>query len=394
MLRIRIQMRMYLLLFFLLTISVITAIACFLFLSFSFSSKSKSPLFVYRIHDDLDVTKPSLSISETFKVVIQQIKDKVDVEQTDDFSKANLLIFQTLNHVDQNIQRLYADKNINLDRVQYIFGICGTDYLVSKSVLAYFVKQSTDPSIIPESFILGSNNDMLRLHKTFSESEVYIMKKNIQRQQGIIMTQSLDEIIQTKNENEKDYVIAQKMLQNPLLIDKHKINLRIYLLVIITPKECTWQIYDNGFVYYTPKHFIPFSKDHEHVITSGYIDRSIYERNPMTLKEVHEHLGDQKFDVLFGNIKELFRVLKETYSPIFIEKNEKSIKAEKTVFSLFGCDIAPSDDLKCKLMEVNKGPDLNFKDEKDGKVKVNLVKDMFGKVGIVPNSEQDGFIRI
>ena len=48
-----------------------------------------------------------------------------------------------------------------------------------------------------------------------------------------------------------------------------------------------------------------------------------------------------------------------------------------------GCDIAPDNELKVKVLEINKGPDVMYKDERDKKVKYNLVLDMFEKIGII-----------
>ena len=46
-------------------------------------------------------------------------------------------------------------------------------------------------------------------------------------------------------------------------------------------------------------------------------------------------------------------------------------------FQVFGADIAPDEDLKVTLMEINKGPDLGFKDGRDGDLKKSMVQDLF-----------------
>ena len=46
----------------------------------------------------------------------------------------------------------------------------------------------------------------------------------------------------------------------------------------------------NGFVYYTPKKYSNESLHFDHNITTGYIDRKIYEENPLTLKDFYDHL--------------------------------------------------------------------------------------------------------
>ena len=38
-------------------------------------------------------------------------------------------------------------------------------------------------------------------------------------------------------------------------------------------------------------------------------------------------------------------------------------------FQIFGADIAPDENLNVTIMEINKGPDIGFKDERDGNLK-------------------------
>ena len=45
-------------------------------------------------------------------------------------------------------------------------------------------------------------------------------------------------------------------------------------------------------------------------------------------------------------------------------------------FELFGCDLAPSNTLEAKLMEINKGPDMNAKDARDKLVKLTVQRDI------------------
>ena len=46
-------------------------------------------------------------------------------------------------------------------------------------------------------------------------------------------------------------------------------------------------------------------------------------------------------------------------------------------FQVFGSDVAPTENLDAYLMEINKGPDLNAKDERDKQVKLGMQRDIF-----------------
>ena len=52
---------------------------------------------------------------------------------------------------------------------------------------------------------------------------------------------------------------------------------------------------------------------------------------------------------------------------------------DSTLFQLFGADIAPSEKLDAHL-EINKGPDIGGKDERDSKLKYNMLKGIFDLV--------------
>ena len=51
-------------------------------------------------------------------------------------------------------------------------------------------------------------------------------------------------------------------------------------------------------------------------------------------------------------------------------------------FQLFGCDVAPDKDLDCKLIEINKGPDMGFKDGRDGNLKKSVMVSIFNLLDI------------
>ena len=89
------------------------------------------------------------------------------------------------------------------------------------------------------------------------------------------------------------YVVIQELLQNPYLIDGRKINLRVYVLLVKYNNEYRIYMYDNGFMYYTASRYVPNSIDTKVNITTGYIDREVYEKNPLTIKDFQQYLNDE-----------------------------------------------------------------------------------------------------
>jgi hypothetical protein len=45
-------------------------------------------------------------------------------------------------------------------------------------------------------------------------------------------------------------------------------------------------------------------------------------------------------------------------------------------------------------MEINKGPDLDAKDERDSELKHNLVRDIFKSVNLIDDDDKNDFVRI
>ena len=113
------------------------------------------------------------------------------------------------------------------------------------------------------------------------------MKNNKQRQRGLKL---VDNITDLKKEADDGFVLIQDYFKNPYLISKRKVNFRYYLLIVCRNGKISGYIHKNGFVYYTPKFYKENSLDFGRHITTGYIDRKIYDTNPLTLEDFRKHL--------------------------------------------------------------------------------------------------------
>jgi hypothetical protein len=61
---------------------------------------------------------------------------------------------------------------------------------------------------------------------------------------------------------------------------------------------------------------------------------------------------------------------------------------------IFGADVAINDQLQPQIIEVNKGPDLSPKDDRDGRVKRKMFKDVLETIGVTNKSDDNGLILI
>ena len=87
---------------------------------------------------------------------------------------------------------------------------------------------------------------------------------------------------------------VQELLQDPYLIDGRKINMRFYILVICNNSNISVYAYNNGFMYYTAEKFTTDTQEFGPNITTGYIDRNVYEHNPLTLEDFRKYLDSNR----------------------------------------------------------------------------------------------------
>ena len=79
-------------------------------------------------------------------------------------------------------------------------------------------------------------------------------------------------------------------------------------------------------------------------------------------------------------------MLKFAIQPFSQTLGNKSIGVS---FQLYGADIAIDNELKPLLMEINKGPDLSAKDERDKTLKLKLCYDMLNSVNLLPDNNNE-----
>ena len=308
-------------------------------------------VYVYRINNKLEYNKPSMAIPPHFRIA-----------KTDNYYDCTCLLLESLNHSEQIMKNIKIPTNIKV-----IFSFKGIDFIAHKLKLTETFKK-LHPDMVPLSFNL--NTDMAHIERYLSRKKYrhVILKKNVQQQEGIHITNNIDNIKSIRDE----YVICQELLQNPLTVSNHKINIRIYIIVATYKGNTCFFRFNDGFIYYAPLEWRMNVADMDVNITSGLKDRSLYKTNPLTYQDLLLHLGEEKSMQLDRNIQDLSIAIKTCYSDLISRKN-KQMPCVCT--QLLGCDVAPDNVFNVKLMEINKGPDMRFKDEIDGRLKQMLTDD-------------------
>jgi len=330
--------------------------------------------------------------------VLQDILDNNNIIKSDD--NWNIYIPCGYNDVEEELKKiLIKDNKIN----KYIFGLNGCDTIVSKnkiweSLVGCFGRKHAS-LLMPESFILDDLNELELFRKSYNASlnEIYILKKNIQRKEGLKLTRDYFEIIDGAKD---DYRIAQKYITNLYLINQRKVNLRIYLLIVIKDNYIYFYTSDKGKCIYTNKKYNDNDLDFESNITSYNLDMTVYKENPRNFEELALFIDQNESENImkYKDSKYLFNkinLLMEEISICLSKNLYQSKNIKKTIaFQLFGADVIFDTELHPYLLEFNKGPDMSPRDEIDENMKNNVQTDMLKIVGILPDNGRNSFRQI
>jgi hypothetical protein len=283
-----------------------------------------------------------------------------------------------------NVENELKTINVNGDKSKIIFGINGCDNIVSKNGIWDILKNEYTreyaSELMPTSYILYDPIELKHLKDDYKEGDIYILKKNIQRKEGLKLSKDLKEILAAGKD---DYRVAQKYMRNLYLINKRKVNLRIYLIVIIKGNKKRFYISRKGKCIYTNKEYNDNDFDFESNITSYHLDMNIYKKNPRDFKELIEYIDERGDDgkKLFRNIEKLmYFVSKAMENKLYQSNNLKGT----TTFQIFGGDVIFDSNLHPYLLEFNKGPDMSARDKLDEYMKSDVQYDMFSLVGLLP----------
>ena len=298
-----------------------------------------------------------------------------------------------------NVEKELKNIKLNSKKNKIIFGINGCDKIVSKNgiwrILNNTYGRSFARTLMPESFLLYDPGELLLLRKSYindyKKKPIFILKKNIQRKEGLKLTTKLPEIM---NGYKQKYVVAQKYLRNLYLVNRRKVNLRVYLLIVIKGNKKKYYFSRKGKCIYTNKDYNDDNFDFESNITSYKLDLKIYKKNPRDFNQLANHLKKKNKDAvkLFNRIQKLIKYVCMAIDPHLKQSNNIF---GTTTFQIFGGDIIFDNDMNPYLLEFNKGPDMRAKDKLDEFMKTDVQYDMFSLVNLVPKTlSQNSFFKI
>ena len=310
------------------------------------------------------------------------------IERVDDYKECDLYIPCGYNLVEME---LYIIKDLKPTTI--IYGIVGCDNIVSKNnlwdILENQYGRKDAVNYMPLTFVVDNDEHLLELRENHSKGDKYILKKNVQRKKGLFITDSIDYIM--KNANSEGFIIIQKYIKEPLLINKRKLNIRIYVAIVYKSRKTRLYLYYEGKCIYTNKDYLSegVDDDFERNITSFNLDNDIYLKNPLLLEDLRIYLnnvgtnntGDKLLEDIYVLIKNVCLPMKPE-----ICNNYPNI-IDNTCFQLFGGDVIVTRDYKPLLLEFNKGPSMTTEIVKDQQMKKGLIDDTFKLAGVVTSSD-------
>jgi hypothetical protein len=354
------------------------------------------------------------TVQDYYKMVFEELNMKRINESRDDW---DLYLPCGYNYIEEELL------NVNISNEnQFIFGIKGCDKICSKNqlwkILENYYGRKKTTTLIPETYIINNPKHIDKFKLNFNKNNTYYLKKNIQRKEGILITNNYNRILNivyTTNNTLKQYhsdnviqeekkftknqkintlinsfKIIQKGIENLYLVRKRKLNIRMYVVIVCRHGIKEFYLYKKGKCIYANKIIDDDILDKEVNLTSYHLDKQIYANHPETLQQLKGYMKEKNYNILYQNILDLFKnVFEGVENEICNNKNLN----KATTFQLFGCDIIFNTDLHPYLLEFNKGPSMKFVTRVDKEMKLGLLEDVFKISGLI-KEKTNNFIKI
>jgi hypothetical protein len=321
--------------------------------------------------------------------IYKEILNEEDVSLTHDLSEFGLYYPCGYNGVERELRNL----DLGDRKGQNVFGICGSDTIASKSslwkVVSGYYGREFASKLIPESWLLKNNVEFPLFEEKFDGDKTYILKKNVQRKKGIKLTSDLEEV---KNANKDKYVMVQEK-RDSIIINKRRLNLRIYVFVVYKQGKKSVFIHDSAKVLYTSKDVDENtgsnSEEFETLITNSYVtDLEIYNKNPLTMNKLLDYLEENRGVNSVKMRQKIYNLLKNVMIALLPKVCNCKNMRDQNMYQMFGADVLIDTDYNPYVLEFNKGPDMKHKDEADHKLKKKVIFDTFEKMGVIKGKDK------
>ena len=221
--------------------------------------------------------------------------------------------------------------------------------------------------------LLNTLKDYLPQYEMNGFRNIWILKpSNLSRGRGVTCVNSLEPIELSLNETNDSGVIVQKYIENPLIINKRKFDIRQWVLVTSIDPLIIW-MWKEPYIRFGAE---DYSIDDINNIYSHLTNNSIakhsaqykkennLEGNMWTCFDFEKFIGSENWKAIHEKIKNA--IICSFYAA------HHEIRPRYNSHELYGYDFMIDEDLNVYLIEVNSSPALDY----STKITEMLVKDM------------------
>eukprot|EP00003_Mantamonas_plastica_P024704 TRINITY_DN4659_c0_g1_i2.p1 TRINITY_DN4659_c0_g1~~TRINITY_DN4659_c0_g1_i2.p1 ORF type:complete len:1245 (-),score=465.79 TRINITY_DN4659_c0_g1_i2:266-3967(-) len=281
---------------------------------------------------------------------------------------------QKINHFPRSYELTRKDKlYVNLSRMQQLHG-------------------KKHYNFVPQSYMLPAEQSQFEYHCMRHPNAPWIVKPiSSSRGRGIYL---IDHFLQAPA---SDTCIVSKYINNPLLIDGFKFDLRIYVAVTnLDPLRI--YLFREGLVRFASEPYDPSTDnlDDAYMHLTNYSVNKFNENfvqnkdadednvgNKWSISALFNLLGMRGIDTvaIWDDIKDIVVKTIVSSEHTMLSAMNMFVPHRNNCFELYGFDVLIDENFKSWLLEVNLSPALSCDSPLDAKIKSRLVSDLFTLVG-------------
>ena len=185
----------------------------------------------------------------------------------------------------------------------------------------YGLKKAID--IIPESRIIKTDNVEKFIDENKNSS--FILKKNMEDGKGLFVSNNKKKLlsnIKSSQKTKRPYVVIQKIIMNPLLIQNQTFKIRVYLIITCQNQQIKFFISKYGYIGYSKDNWNPNKITYENVMASPHWIENYLLKDP------------EEYQTKYNKILKQYK-----NKPIFLEEFKKYIEARGIPFSRLWSEI-------------------------------------------------------
>jgi len=246
---------------------------------------------------------------------------------------------------------------------------------------------------VPTTFLVPQDSQDLSKAMDENPTALWIVKPSASSQgKGIFLTNSMANIPAGVS------LVACRYIDDPMLIDGHKFDLRIYVAVT-SMNPLRVYIYKEGLVRFATERYTKADLDNPFIHLTNY---SVNKKNPKfkasaagdsgskwTLSALRQYFEahDMDYNLLWAQIKDIAVKTVISIESLVNAAIEMHVPHRSNCFELFGFDVLLDSSLQPWLLEVNLSPSLSCDTALDLRVKTQLIADLFTLVGVRATQE-------